>query len=284
MKIAHLILTHGKPNQLKRLVEKLLCDGDSVYIHVDLKTPINEYELFQSYPNVYFIQHRIKVYWGSYRMIQATINACKEIIGTGIAFDYVNLLSGQDYPLKSCAYIHRFLEKNPEKAFMEFSVIENEWTEAILRLEKYHLTNYPFKGSHQLETFLNFLLPRRKLPGHLIAVGRSQWFTISLKHAQYVIDYLEKHPHIKRFFQFTWGSDEFVFQTVLYNSPYKNEMVNDNLRYIDWSEKKASPKTFTILDAETLIQSGKLFARKFNKEIDEEICNYIDTHISAFTE
>jgi len=280
MRIAHLILTHGKPDQLKRLVQKLTCDGDSVFIHVDLKTPINEYDFFQSYPNVYFVQHRIKVYWGSYRMIQATINACKEIIATGIAFDYVNLLSGQDYPLKSGAYIHRFLEKNPGKAFMEFYRISNEWTEAIPRLEKYHLANYPFKGAYQLEMFLNFLLPRRKLPGQWVAVGRSQWFTITLQHAQYVIDYLEKHPRVKRFFQFTWGSDEFVFQTVLFNSPHKNEMVNNNLRYIDWSEKKASPKTLTMQDAEMLVQSDKLFARKFNNKIDEEIFNYIDMHIA----
>lgn len=280
MRIAHLILTHGKPNQLKRLVEKLLYDGDSVFIYVDLKTPINEYNFFQSYSNVYFIQNRIKIYWGSYRMIQATINACKEIIATGIAFDYVNLLSGQDYPLKSGAYIHRFLENNPGKAFMEFYRISDEWTEAIPRLEKYHLVNYPFKGVYQLELFLNFLLPRRKLPVQWVAVGRSQWFTITLQHAQYVIDYLEKHPSVKRFFQFTWGSDEFVFQTVLFNSPHKNEMVNDNLRYIDWSEKKASPKIFTMQDAEMLLRSDKLFARKFNKEIDEEIFNYIDTHIA----
>ena len=45
-------------------------------------------------------------------------------------------------------------------------------------------------------------------------------------------------------------------------------MVNNNLRYIDWTEKKASPKTFTIDDLLNPLGSGKLFGRKFNEHID----------------
>jgi len=82
---------------------------------------------------------------------------------------------------------------------------------------------------------------------------------------------LQKNKNVKRFFQFTWGSDEIIFQTILYNSIYREDMVNDNLRYIDWSAGQASPKTFTIEDAPTLLNSGKLFARKFNQNTDNTI-------------
>ena len=44
--------------------------------------------------------------------------------------------------------------------------------------------------------------------------------------------------------------------------------VNNNLRYIDWTEKKASPKTFTIDDLLNPLGSGKVFGRKFNEHID----------------
>jgi hypothetical protein len=53
-------------------------------------------------------------------------------------------------------------------------------------------------------------------------------------------------------------------------------MVNDNLRYIDWSEGKASPKTFTMNDLPILLHSDKLFARKFNADIDANILNEFD--------
>jgi hypothetical protein len=119
LKIAHLILTHGSPLQLKRLVAKLLNPGTAVFIHVDLKTDINEYLFFENIPNVYLIKKRISVNWGGYSIVQATVNLCKEVIATGIDFDYLNLLSGQDYPIKSHEQIHQFLANNQGKAFIE---------------------------------------------------------------------------------------------------------------------------------------------------------------------
>ena len=277
MKIAHIILTHEKPYQLQRLVAKLSHPNAAIFIHVDLKKDISDFAVFHSVPNVHLINNRVNVKWGGYSMIQATINSCKEVIASGIDFDYVNLLSAQDYPLKSIRRIHQFLEDNPGRAFMEFYSIKDVWTEAIPRLEKYHLTDFQFKGNNRVENILNFLLPKRKLPKGLIAVGRSQWFTITLEHVKYVIDYLEKHPAVSSFFKYTWGSDEIVFHTILYNSPFKDSMVNNNLRYIDWSDKKANPKTFTMADAEVLTKTDKLFARKFNVLVDSKILDYIDS-------
>ncbi len=53
-------------------------------------------------------------------------------------------------------------------------------------------------------------------------------------------------------------------------------MVNDNLRYIDWTEGKVSPQTFTIDDLLVLRDSGKLFARKFNESVDAAILDELD--------
>ena len=56
----------------------------------------------------------------------------------------------------------------------------------------------------------------------------------------------------------------------------KKNRVNDNLRYIDWTEKKASTKTFTIDDLLNLLASGKLFGRKFNERIYNAIVEELD--------
>ena len=275
MKIAHLILIHENPLQIKRLIQRLAHPDADFYVHIDLKTDINPFLSLQS-QNIKFIVNRVRVRWGAYSIVQATVNGLEEILRTGNIYDYINLMSGQDYPLKSTTEIHCFLENNPNKAFMDTLSIENEWKEAIHRITKYHLSEYTFFGKYTLEKWLNLLLPLRKMPNNLVAVGRSQWFTITSTHAEYLVNYLQKNKNVKRFFELTWGSDEFVFQTILFNSVYRKDIVNDNLRYIDWSEKKASPKTFTIKDLSTLLNSGKLFARKFNETLDCIIINELD--------
>ncbi len=276
MRSAYLILVHNQPQQLKRLIEKLTCPAVDFYVHVDRKTNAEEFTQSIQLPNVFFIKKREKVYWGAYSIVQATVNGFEEIIQSGINYNYISLLSGQDYPMQSNASIEAFFKLNPDKAFMEFYSVEDVWKEAVPRLRKYYLTNYPFIGSTRIEMIINKFLPSRKTPGNLVVVGRSQWFSITLEHVKYIVHFLKTNKRITRYFRFTWGNDEFVFQTILFNSSFKEQMVNNNLRYIDWSEGAPSPKTFTIADAEQLLQSDKLFARKFNQDVDTEILNLLD--------
>ena len=69
-----------------------------------------------------------------------------------------------------------------------------------------------------------------------------------------------------------------IFQTILHNSPHKVAIVNDNLVYTDWSAGGASPKVLTMGDADKLLSSDKLFARKFSVSADSEILDYLDKH------
>ncbi len=279
MRIAHLILAHANPSQLERLINKLAHEKSDFYIHIDFKTNIDDFLFLEKNKQVYFIKKREKVFWGAYSIVQATVNSFEEILASEKRYTHINLLSGQDYPLQSADNIYQFLKTHADLAFTEYLLVEDEWHEAISRLSQYHLTEYRFLGKYLLERFIKFVSPKRKLPNDLIAVGRSQWFTITPIHASYIVAYLNNNKRVKRFFKLTWGSDEIIFQTILYNSPFRKDMVNDNLRYIDWSEKKASPKTLTMQDAEKLINSGKLFARKFSNEVDSAILDYIDKSI-----
>ena len=275
MKIAHLILTYANPVQLKRLIDSLAHPDADFYVHVDLKTDIEPF-LPLANSHVFFVNNRVKVYWGAYSIVQATVNSFYEILASRKKYDYVNLLSGQDYALKSADTIHEFFGRQTGKAFMDALLIDTEWREALPRLRKYHFVNYHFSGRYVLEKTLNLFAPARKMPNNLIPVGRSQWFTMSLKHIRFIVEYLQKHPEVQKFFELTWGADEIIFQTILYNSQYRDDIVNDNLRYIDWSEGKASPKTFTMDDFQPLMDSGKLFARKFSLKESAELLDELD--------
>lgn len=273
--IAHLILVHSKPQQLDRLVKCLTYKNDVVFIHVDKKSNQTDFEFSLNHQkNIFFVHNRVDVKWGSYSMVQATVNGFKEIIASGLNVDYVNLLSGQDYPLKSMADFNDFLTKNPGKAFMHCLDIENEWTEAIFRVREYNFNDWEFPGKYRLQQLINFFMPKRKMPEDMVAVGRSQWFTISLIHVVFLVNRLEAGPHLVRFFKLTWASDEFIFQTLLFNSTFKKDIVGNNLRYIDWSEGLKNPKILTSIDFNAMVESGNFFARKFNE--NDTVLDMID--------
>ncbi len=276
MKIAHLILTHTNPTQFKRLIKKLAHPDADFYIHVDLKVDLEDFLPETNFKHIFFIRNRVSIVWGGFSMVEATVSSFREILQSGKHYDYINLLSGQDYPLKSAEEIHQFYSQNPGKAFMETLLVMEEWQEAIPRLTKYHFTDYRFVGVNTFEALLNLVVSERKIPNNLIPVGRSQWFTITVEHAKYIVDYLEKNKNVVNFFKFTWGSDEIIFQTILYNSKYKENIVCNNLMYIDWSEGKPNPKTLTISDLPSLSKSNKLFARKFNQWVDKDILDTLD--------
>jgi hypothetical protein len=280
MKLAHLILAHNEPKQLERLVNRLAHPDADIFIHLDKKTDIAPFKYLADFDNVFFIQNRVKVYWGSYNIVQATLNGFKEIIAAGKNYQYLNLLSGQDYPLQSQTYTHQYLNQHPNVAFMNYSLFEPDWLEALPRIQVYHFNNYKIPGRYHLQKFVNKLLPQRSLPNKLIPVGRSQWFTIPLDCVAYLLKYWEDNSKLRSFIKLTWAPDEFIFQTILYNSEHKSKMVNNDLRYIDWSDGGVSPKTLTMNDANSLATSGKLFARKFDMKKDAELLDFIDKHIS----
>lgn len=276
--VAHFILVHAHPEQLTRLINRLNYQDTVFFIHVDLKSDINSFELpLANYPNVYFVKNRVDIQWATYSMVEATVNGFKEIVESGINIEYVNLLSAQDYPIKSLKDFHNFLKQNPGKAFMHCLDVASEWTEAISRVQEYHFNHWNFPGKFKVQNFVNFIMPKRKMPEGLIPVGRSQWFTISLKHVVFLIKRLEASPKIVQFFRYSWAPDELVFQTLLFNSSFKNDIVGNNLRYIDWSEGQKNPKMLTKDDFNLFMESEKFFARKFAP--NAEVLDMIDKAI-----
>lgn len=278
--IAHLILVHHNPPHLVRLISRLRHRQVRIFVHVDKKADIHTFEsLFKHQQDVYFLKKRVAINWGGYSMVEATLHAFREILSHG-HYDFINLMSGSDYPLTSADRFVQFLAQHSNRTFLEF---EEEggiwWQEAQNRLKQYHLADFRFKGNQKIERLLNQILPRRSIPLSMKIVGRSQWLVLCRGHILYILDFIKRNPLVSRFFKLTWGSDEVIFQTILFNSIYRNEMVNDNLRYIDWGERQARPKTLTTEDLPVLKTSGKFFARKFDTDIDRGILDRLDEWI-----
>ena len=276
MRIACIIVTYTSAVQTKRMIDRLNNGQFDFYIHLDKKIDIKTHEILFDTPNVFFVKNRVDVQWAAYTTVQAAFNSIKQIMASGIKYDFVNLITGQDYPIKPASYIVNFLEQHKGQEFIEYKDFDDNWNEAYERINKYHFTNLKLRGKHRLETLVNLLFKRPKMPVKMKMYGVSTFWTLSPECAYYVVNYVETNKSFERFLKYTWGSDEFIFQTVLMNSPYVSKIVNNNYRYVDWSAGGARPRFLTKDDFGKIMASDGFFGRKFNLDIDSDILDMID--------
>jgi hypothetical protein len=272
-------MAHKNPEQLERLIVAMKHPMFDLYIHLDKKTDIKAFNHLTEYDNVFFIQNRIECNWGGYSFVKAILNSVAEVLSSGLNYQFINLMSGQDYPLKTADEIYRYLSDNLNMSFIAYERVDHSWWEhAVSRYKFYHFTDCKLMGRYILQKITNKLMPRRKFPLDLTLYGstNSSWWILSADAAQYLVDFIKDNAKLKRFMRFTWGADEFLITTIIMNSPFKDRVINDNLRHIDWSFGGSHPKVFAKNDLNDLVKTNKYFARKFDINIDKEILDLID--------
>ncbi|MFC3559910.1 beta-1,6-N-acetylglucosaminyltransferase [Pedobacter jamesrossensis] len=74
------------------------------------------------------------------------MNCINEIISLNKNYNFINLLSAQDYPISSVTEIHNYLSERPSQNFINFAPDNSDWWAAAPeRYEKYHLTDVKHK-------------------------------------------------------------------------------------------------------------------------------------------
>jgi hypothetical protein len=293
-KVAYCLVVHKNPKQVNRLIRNIYSASDFFYISIFGKNSkknewINEFKEFES--DNFFVIFYLRNAWGAFPVVQSTLEAMKAF--SGFNYDYFINLTGQCYPLKSVGSIKKFLHDKNFAYMEQFKLPSKRWGKrgGLDRFEYLHYRNPLFvlrdillnkiAGSAEYETKRFIKLPRRnrQLPYNLEPYGGSAYFCLTKEHVDFILRYLKSKPDVLGFFTRTFAPDEIFFQTIIMNSPLKDTVINNNLRYIDWSRKgMPSPALLTIADAENLLNSSKLFARKFDMEIDKAILDLIDSH------
>ena len=285
MRLAYLILAHRLPSQLRILID--LCQHPQVdfYIHVDKKISLTQFKDTLPDSNLFFIQNRVCCRWGTFSLVEATINGLKEIQEKG-GYDYINFISGQDLPLVTAEDFMQFLEKNNGQEFISckpYDKLDPFWKKNESRFLKYNFQNWKIPGKYRLQFLFNRLMPPRIVPGNLILAGESQWFCITAALADYLLYYIRSHPQLIRYFKYVWGADEFIFSTIAYNSAF-SPAVAGNLHYIDWrGPSDGHPKTLELSDMHDALASGKKFARKFDMKSAPEAITTLRQHLKKDT-
>ena len=277
MKIAILILAHNNIAQLTRLVYHLAADFD-VFIHIDKKSdiflePFERVKIFKKFP----------IYWGSYNTIRGTLFLLKEALCNH--YDRYIIISGQDLPIKSNQYIIDFFSKNESTEFFEFQKLPIPYwkTGGFERIEKYWLNSFrSMSGLRKniyivLEKFTlgfqNFIGIKRTTDYTLY--GGANWMDLTKECILKIFEYLDKDKQFLRRFRYTRCAEEIFFQTVIMNTELSTTLSNQIPRYIDWTERKASPKILKVEDLDSIMKSTALFARKFDDTVDNVIIDQI---------
>lgn len=278
MKVAHLILAYKNPEQLDKLIDIMSIDEFTFFIHLDRKIDCKDFEFISKRNNVFFIKNRVEITWGSLSMTNAMIESLKEIIDHD-KFDNISIITSQHLPIKTPNEIVEYLEDNKDYQFFKCIPYnpENEWWKICeKRILKYSLIEWKIPGKYKIERIINTLLPNRKMPNNYSIAGSPSCYCFTSDCAKYIVKEYKNNTAFIKYFKYVWGSDEFIFSTIIYNSKFK-ENIKDCLVYVEFPDKKdGHSKVLQRSDYDKIKKSGKFFARKFDPIIDNVIIEMIN--------
>jgi hypothetical protein len=275
--IAYFLLVHRFPEQFKRMFHAIYAPGNSYLIHVDKNSGnalAKDIAAFlKPYQGVEILPGRPAL-WGGYSLVQAELRGMKRLLEMNPGWKYFINLSGQDFPLKSQAYIQEYLSAHDDTQFMRCA------DQQIIRPDTMNRVSHIF-----VEAFARIFRTRiaRNFPAGARPFIGTQWKIVSRRFCEFVChDPLA--DRFKRFYRRSFIADESFFQTVMMNGFTRSAVVDDDLRTIDWvpdGDIKLRPRTFTARDATRLKLSPDLFARKFDMQEDSEIFDILEHHLAS---
>jgi hypothetical protein len=287
--IAYLVLAHSQPEQVARLVRRISTDDDTVIVHVDRKTapgPFQEAFARLPIPPV-LTRRRAPVHWGGWGIVQATLIGMRTALALPRPWSHLVLLSGADYPIRSAAEIDAFFAGAAGRSYLSWSAgdapgIRDEdrrgnatwqWSGDLTRLMTWCVS---IRGRrwHFPSEQVPYQLPRRLPPGLRTPYQGSAWWNLTPEAVAYCVRFLRRRPDVRAYFRFVFAPDENIFHMVLLESPLRDTLVNEDLRYMHWAGN--SPPTLRLDDVPDMRASRKLYARKFDLANHPEPLNALD--------
>jgi len=291
---AYLLMIHKVDYTVRTLLEMLDDERNDIFVHMDKKNKaFRESDLtgFVSKSKIYFLPNRIAIYWGTNSMMKAELALWEAATNKG-KYDYYHLISGADLPIKNQDYIHKYFS---ERQGYEFVGYGNDADRFQNRIQHYHVFT-PWVGRMQTQTgFIGFLTRLEKkiqkfqtdhnvvrYKGKHFSKG-SQWVSTTDALARSLVSH--KHE-LESMYRFSTCADESFIQTFVKDNPqfynkvwqFQPREKDDYPRLIDWSRPQlggSQPHTWRMEDLDLLKNSARLFARKFDCNLDKAIIDEV---------
>jgi hypothetical protein len=268
MKQVFLIHAHKDLALLNGLVGQLRDEDFIIYVNLDRKCAIDPAQL---HPAAQLVRQRINIDWGGFSQVAATLNSLQEIVTAVPAFDKVVFLSGQDFPLLPNDRLKQELARLAGKELIDAVAIGPAWP---VRFRYQYF--YREGGSAAARLACGLVNRAMRLLGlHRAMVkgyqpyGGSQWWSLS---RDCIVELLQlaRDPAVLRFFRSVSCPDEMFFQTLVMNSRFRQQVLGQNFRHIQWPGNGA--RNPDLLDEEDF---GRICAS------DAHFCRKIDSIVSA---
>ncbi|SDZ63330.1 Core-2/I-Branching enzyme [Evansella caseinilytica] len=289
---AFLLQVHKNPDQINAFIHQLISNGQAdVFIHVDKQNAKELNDKITTGSRVKILEQNIDCIWGDISQVDTTLLLLREAVNAKNDYDYVCLRSGQDLLVRNG--FKDFLAANNGRLFFRLKEVSHD-NLGLMHINWPKITRKRYSAVHPIRIYrrllqgfyrhgMNILPNKQYFPEDYQFYVGSQWFTIPLEAAQYIVDFIDDNPWYYRFFENTLCPDEWFFTTLMMNSEYKHQVINDNFMFLKWGVKfgeRNSPTYLTNDDIQAIEASGHFFARKFDASVDSDVIDYFSRKVS----
>jgi hypothetical protein len=286
-KIGFVLITHSKPNQMLRLMDRLLklFGEPKIVCHHDFgQCPVSVDDFP---PSVTFVRPHLDTKWGAFSVVLAILAAMRTLYEDADNPDWFVLLSESDYPIKSGARIVYELENSSYDAYLEHELIDprelrGEFQRCCYRRYFGKNIRVPRLNRRLQVTWRPFQLESRLLPilnapfsNRFRCFAGETWFAANRDCAEHILRFHEENRALARRYAQRDNVDESYIHSILGNNSHLR-VANNCKRYADWSEGTSHPKILTIDDLPALKKSDAHFARKFDSTVDSMVLDRLD--------
>lgn len=246
--IAYLIQAHQDPEFLRYLIEILAGKHSRFFIHVDEKSDLRSFKDVISRDDTFFLEDRVKVYWGGWSQVQAALNLLNAASRDTPSFNHYCHISGNHFPLRDPDLIHQYYQSSDREHINIVKVPNKTLNKNLERFTSYHIEGTHRPGSlvgRMTSPFLKVVSkiplrnPRRYLPGIQLYAG-SNWWTLTDSAVRYILKTHDDDRRYYEFFRYVRCADEAFFQTILGNSQFLTKCGRADV-YTDWSDPSDAP-------------------------------------------
>jgi hypothetical protein len=314
----YFVTSYRRPDQVIRLIETISRESAEaqVLIHHDqFKTRLDAVDVERAAPTAHLLSSPRPLRWGDFSVVDMHWR-CFEWALDRLDFDWLILLSEQDYPVWPLQTTEQLLRKSGCDAFVQAHVVDPTAAGPDpLRYHRYFYSYGAVPGAGKLhdlsvpwarawrsrrqravdrvnrrpgrlvraETYpdgmpTRFGLRRRSTPfcSAFSCWVGNAWFAVSRPAVSEIVSFAKAHPSYRRYYRRTIVPEESATVTILANSAALRIKAR-NLHFERWSDPYSGhPDVFRHSDLEEILGSGMPFARKFDLATDTGVLDALD--------
>jgi hypothetical protein len=279
-RLGFVLLTHNEGEQLRRLAHRLVSafDGATIACHHDFgQTPLDATALPSQ---LHFVRPHFATKWGDFSLVDAMLAGLRLLYEVDDP-EYVVLLSGSDYPLKTGRQVLTELHAIGADAFAELHLVDPYLTpdgpagarwphKRVETLRRYFRVVWrlplPLTGGRSLQiTSQNRALTSWLAPysADFRCWAGPQWMTLGRRAVHRVLEWHERNRWLEAYLRNRPVSvaDESYIHSILGNA--QDLRVDPRtFRFYEWRQGWWHPRELSVKEWPQLSQSGAHFVRK----------------------